>query len=123
MCPLYFKISNSANDLPNDIIQTLLVGTAENRVPKIIECVGLPDLIDSNGKIIDELTEKSDFEKEKDIILNNIKKIYNNKIIKYISIDPAYTSNKRNPEDDPNYLGHISSLLIDIPDNYTFDKN
>ena len=69
MCPLYFKISNSdtSNDLPNDIIQTLLVGTAENRVPKIIECDGLPDLIDSNGKIIDELTEKSDFEKEKDI--------------------------------------------------------
>jgi hypothetical protein len=120
--PLYFKFkeSNNATGLflrNRDIVNTLIVGTAENRVPEPIDEPDLPDLINADGTIYDHMAQISDFDRSKEFILGNINSAYKNSIIKYSTVCPSYSNNKRNEYDDSNYINHFQCLLSELDDN------
>lgn len=121
----YFKLKNS-NKSNGDIqvVNTLLVGTSENRHHAPIEgCDDMPPLLNYDGTIYDINNELSNLESSKESIFKNINYIYKNAIIKYTTVDPTYLSDKKKiSKDDSNYAGHIQKLLIDIPDNIMYDS-
>ena len=122
---IYFKFKNS-NESNDDIqvVNTLLVGTAENRHHTPIEgCDDMPHLLNYDGTIYDINNELSNLESSKESIFKNINHIYKNALIKYTTVDPTYLFDKKKVnKDDNNYVGHIQNLLIDIPDSIMYDS-
>jgi len=122
---IYFKFKNS-NESNDDIqvVNTLIVGTAENRHHAPIEgCDDMPSLLNYDGTIYDINNELSNLESGKESIFKNINHIYKNAIIKYTTVDPTYLFDKKKVnKDDSDYVGHIQKLLIDIPDNIMYDS-
>ena len=103
-------------------INVLFIATAENRKFKMVNLYDdLPELIDENGNIFDNYT--SDLDNFKSEYFEIITSLYSDNIIlKYITIDPNYSEDKVNDEDDPRYIEHISKLLeeIDLEKYYNF---
>lgn len=93
-------------------INVLFVATAENRKYKINDLPSdLPDLLDGNGNISDDYSSELDnFKLDYFEIISSLC----SGIIRYITIDPAYSEEKIHASDDQNYLGHISEFLEDI---------
>ena len=73
----------------------------------------LPDLLDDNGNISEDI---SNLEENFTEYFTLIKNIINYDQVKFLTIDPAYINQKKNInlDDDINYLGHIPTLLEDI---------
>lgn len=120
----YFKLSTCMNNNRNiNVLNTLIVGTSENRLPNEYDLSDdLPGLIYHDGNVVDPMTEKSDLEKNKKEIFQNIQKIYTNSIIKYSTICPSYSNNKRTQQDDKNFIKHYQYLLKDL-ENKTIYNN
>ena len=122
---IYFKFKNSNKSNDNiQVVNTLIVGTAENRHHAPIEgCDDMPPLLNYDGTIYDINNELSDLENRKESIFKNINHIYKNALIMYTTVDPTYLSDqKKINKDDSNYVGHIQKLIIDIPDNIIYDS-
>lgn len=122
--PRYFKLSTSINNKRNiNVVNTLFVGTAENRLPE--ETVfpdDLPKLIVSNGIVVDHMTEKSDLEEYKKEIFQNIQQLYTNSIIKYSTVCPSYSNNKRTQQEDIKYIKHYQCLLKDLEEKTIYNN-
>jgi hypothetical protein len=104
-------------------INVLFVATSLNRLE--VDKVNLddsyddmPELIDENGIVVENITELELNYKE---YFNLIKNTIQYDDIKYLTIDPVYTNvMASNTNDDINYIGHIPTLLEDISlDKYT----
>jgi len=123
--PIYLKFKTSNESNGNiQIVNTLIVGTSENRHNIPIEgCDDMPHLLNYDGSIYDIDNELSNLETSKENIFININYIYKNAVIKYTTVDPTYLADKKKvANDDNNYVGHIQNLLIDIPDNIIYDN-
>jgi len=99
----------------NNIINVLIIATAENRRSKDQDDdEKIPDLLDEDGFIDNDYS--SELDNNKETYINIISSLYfYNYIIKYMTICPSYYSDiKVNMYDDPNYLGHIDKMLVDI---------
>ena len=99
-------------------INVLFVATALNRNKKISDYDDeIPNLIDENGNISEDVSNLDENFQE---YFNLIKSIIPYHTIKFTTIDPAYTNEKKNNIDNMNnmdninYMGHISTLLEDI---------
>ena len=121
---IYFKLRDSSDNDNISVVNTLMIGTAENRLNVPIEdCDDMPNLLNDDGTIYDETSAKSNLEYGKYNIFKNINNIYKNAIIKYTTVDPTYFSNKKRVDnDDNNYIGHVQDLLINIPENIIYDN-
>jgi hypothetical protein len=101
-------------------INILFIGTTLNKKHILLDesYDDVPDLVDENGNICENIT---DLEKNFTEYFTLIKNITNYDQVKYITIDPAYINeNNHNCTDDPNYICHIPLLLKDISlDIYT----
>lgn len=124
--PLIFKrlLKNESEKISpkSKLIKVLFVGTSENRWSIIDDIPDLPDLLDESDSIIDPLNEKSNLECYKIDLLDQISNIFDNPAtIKYMTVDPAYGEKKREKDDDPNYMGHVSELLENLETDIKFD--
>lgn len=96
-------------------INVLIIASAENRQMKKTDLDDeVPDLIDEHGNI--EIDYKTQLEMEKELYFRLISSLFDDHcIIKYMTIDPVYDSNLKIKDlDDPNYLGHLDTLLSEI---------
>jgi len=120
----YFKLSTSTNNNRNiNVINTLFVGTSENRLLIVkSDETDLPDLINSNGMVVDPMTFQSNLEENKKEIFQNIQKLYTNPVIKYSTICPSYSNNKRTQHDDVNFIKHYQYLLKDLEEKTIYDN-
>jgi len=101
---------------------TLLgVCTAENRKMDDSDLdEDMPPLLSFNSGIVRK-SFRSDFEKDKYRMFYTIcQNLTESKMdsLKYTTIDPSLTNEQKNPTEDPNYEGHISSLLSEIDQKY-----
>jgi hypothetical protein len=111
------QLAGASQSSVNNHYNILLLCTAENRILKTDDIpYDLPPLENDDGTISDPLNERSNFEMNKQYVLNTVRQILVNKEkdIKYHSIDPAYLDVKRQPIDDINYIKHIPLLLSEI---------
>ena len=104
--------------------ELLIVGSHENR--KLIyydESDDMPILLDDNNKPCIEISNFEEYKTYLFTIIQTIDEI-NEKNIAYTSVDPAfYSNNKKDISliDNERYIGHISSFLIDLPNNKKYD--
>jgi hypothetical protein len=112
---MYNIIYNIKYIMENNILYILIVATAENRQYKSQDDIdNMPDLIDKEGNIFND--NSSELDNKKDEYFKILIELYSyDYIIKYKTICPSYYSDfKVKKYDDPNYLGHIDSLVSDI---------
>ena len=120
----YFKLSTSTNTKRNIIPNTLFVGTSENRllIDLKSDCPDLPDLINSNGFLEANMTVESDLEENKKEIFQNIQKLYTNSTIKYSTVCPSYSNNRRIQQDNINFIKHYQCLLKDLEEKTIYNN-
>lgn len=114
-----------------NIKQLLVIGSSENRKCVEIydpELADLPYLINDAGEIVHSNNICTNFEQYKESFFDTINTQINNdkSIIKYTTIDPVFTNEKKVEDDnndnyDPNYLSHISSLLVNLDNGLLYD--
>ena len=103
---------------------TLLgVCTAENRKADMSDLdEDIPPLLSyDTGLLRNPKLHRTDFEKDKYrmfyTICQNLTESKMNSL-KYTTIDPSLTNEQKNPIEDPNYEGHISTLFSEINEKY-----
>lgn len=94
--------------------QVLFVGTADNRY--FIEYDSddeMPNLINDNGSLFIQNEHPSDLEKNHTEIFNYLYTQLKGTIY-YNTVDPSYSNNRKQKNDNTTYLGHYSCLLENL---------